>query len=854
MFRAWRHFTGNSGFHWGIIVAALFLAMFLSNRLSAEEASPKLDPPSWLTHTKLSSDDGFAVLEWSAGQQVQEVFFRLSESHSGGESSSYVEGTQTRIYRAQSGDYSFALQQCQRGEDGYPHCGKKSKKLTLTVAGSLERDVFATRDESATLQLRDSVDGGPDQLSPGLWFNPERSGHGFSFYWANRLALPETNESHGYSYDLVGVWYTYEAKSRFIQDRRNCLRRSSGCTWVYEDYRPLVARLKLIKDGPSRYSGGVYAVRNGLEILEGSASITFGSDNRNAVVDWDMNFKLQRLSGSDALTLAAGAEPSETQNVTHFSGIWEPAAGPEIQVIDNIGSYSEAVNVLFQDSEGDPTWIQAVNEGVASSNQTSLCFYFVASGYSPASTGTLQYKDSGCSTAIPAGKSNRNGLRFFTGFETAKIWASFVLPYQMGEVQLGSDSAPHVLSKTASFHRIFYRLPEGSCSIGAGHADCPVELTWFTDGDYPGASVFSFNKTSGSRRLLSGSDEPATVGHTVFLDAAGAYEFELRMGGTASSSLIARSAELLVKEEKIAVPSGVSAHWLDQAAGRFEVAWDDYEGAATDRFELEMTDPAGAVSHHSVPWGGPNSMVFNFPSGPFGNYLFRVRACRDQDCSDWSDSLAWLVPEPGGNAGDILHPWASVAGDQGLLIKNLAMHYAMGYHFRPEKDGYIKELGGLFNGAKMVRLFERSSQEMLAEALVSSDNQFRFAAIEPVAVQAGTEYTVAVYLQGSGGSYFDKSELPLSLPNITLLGSTYVSTGSDPNAIPVNSSSKPVWGQADIGFVTAELPPGGGSEATPEIPPPPAGKPDFSILLQSAPAKGNSSSTKGAPPTTGFPS
>ena len=389
MFRAWHLFTGNSGFYWGIAVAALFLAMPLSNRLSAEETSPKLDPPSWLSDTKLSSDDGFAVLEWSADQQVQAVFFRLSESHSGSESSSYVEGMEIKIYRAQSGDYSFALQQCQRGEDGYPQCGKKSKKLTLTVADSLERDVYATRDEGATVQLRDAVDGGPDQLSPGLWFNPERSGHGFSFYWANRLALPETNASHGYSYDLVGVWYTYEAKSRYLQDRRNCLRRSSGCTWVYEDYRPLAARLKLIKDGPSRYSGGLYAVRNGQETLEGTASITFGSDNRNAVVDWDMNFKLQHLSGSDELTLAAGAEPSETQNVTHYSGIWEPAAGSEIQVIDTIGSYSEAVNVLFQDAAGDPSWIQAVNEGVASSNQTSLCFYFVASGYSPAATSAL---------------------------------------------------------------------------------------------------------------------------------------------------------------------------------------------------------------------------------------------------------------------------------------------------------------------------------------------------------------------------------------------------------------------------------------------------------------------------------
>ena len=57
-----------------------------------------------------------------------------------------------------------------------------------------------------------STNGGPEQLLPGHWFNLAKDGHGWSFYWSNRLALPQDDPLFGNSYDLVGIWYTHEAK------------------------------------------------------------------------------------------------------------------------------------------------------------------------------------------------------------------------------------------------------------------------------------------------------------------------------------------------------------------------------------------------------------------------------------------------------------------------------------------------------------------------------------------------------------------------------------------------------------------------------------------------------------------
>lgn len=145
------------------------------------------------------------------------------------------------------------------------------------------------------------------------------------------------------------------------------------------------------------------------------------------------------------------------------------------------------------------------------------------------------------------------------------------------------------------------------------------------------------------------------------------------------------------------------------------------------------------------------------------------------------------------------YPWQNNAnGSQGL---NANWHYAMGYHFTPQVNGQITELGGLFNGTKIVKLFN-STGTVLAQTTVSGNNTWNYSSITPVNVQAGATYTVAVYLAGSGGSWrLSIDTLPRTYGDIRIEGSTFINTGGDPNARPTNSVGSRMYGQADVRFV-----------------------------------------------------
>jgi hypothetical protein len=81
----------------------------------------------------------------------------------------------------------------------------------------------------------------------------------------------------------------------------------------------------------------------------------------------------------------------------------------------------------------------------------------------------------------------------------------------------------------------------------------------------------------------------------------------------------------------------------------------------------------------------------------------------------------------------------------------------MGYHFTPQSNGKIKQLGGQFDGSKTVKLFRRvvggTSIELASTTVTSTNNGWGYTDITPIVVQAGVQYTVAVYLNGSGGTY-----------------------------------------------------------------------------------------------------
>lgn len=145
-------------------------------------------------------------------------------------------------------------------------------------------------------------------------------------------------------------------------------------------------------------------------------------------------------------------------------------------------------------------------------------------------------------------------------------------------------------------------------------------------------------------------------------------------------------------------------------------------------------------------------------------------------------------------------PWKT--NENGTVATDVAWNYTMGYHFTPVKDGHIRWLGGYFNGTKTVSLWNKATGALLASAVVTSSNGWGYTAIKAVPVTAGTTYTVAVYLGGSGGSYrYNIAPLPDTYGDVTINGSTYIAG----NARPTNTYTTYMFGQADFGYVPASV-------------------------------------------------
>ncbi|MEM9596077.1 MAG: Ig-like domain-containing protein, partial [Acidobacteriota bacterium] len=154
-------------------------------------------------------------------------------------------------------------------------------------------------------------------------------------------------------------------------------------------------------------------------------------------------------------------------------------------------------------------------------------------------------------------------------------------------------------------------------------------------------------------------------------------------------------------------------------------------------------------------------------------------------------------------------PWQENAN--GTLQTDVNGSFAAGYHFTPQADGLILELGGLWNGSKRMRVFDKATGVDLVDDptttneetfFVNSSNSWSFRALpRPIYVRAGTTYTVAVYTGGSGGSiYSNVQTFPRTYGAIQIEGATAISTLTDPDAIPTNTDPTVMYGQVDIRF------------------------------------------------------
>lgn len=146
-------------------------------------------------------------------------------------------------------------------------------------------------------------------------------------------------------------------------------------------------------------------------------------------------------------------------------------------------------------------------------------------------------------------------------------------------------------------------------------------------------------------------------------------------------------------------------------------------------------------------------------------------------------------------------PWQSNAS--GWQLTNLIWpNYNAGYHFTPQVDGQVDQLGGFYNGTKVVRLYDVESGDILATAQVTAANDWSYMPIVPVDVVAGRHYAVAVTTGFRGASMYFGPGFPMfpqTYDDITIERSVWGLGRSLPTYELVNQ----MWGQADIRFVPA---------------------------------------------------
>ena len=138
---------------------------------------------------------------------------------------------------------------------------------------------------------------------------------------------------------------------------------------------------------------------------------------------------------------------------------------------------------------------------------------------------------------------------------------------------------------------------------------------------------------------------------------------------------------------------------------------------------------------------------------------------------------------------------------------NQPQNYLLGFTFTPQFNGTITQLGGYYNNTKAVYLWKFSDGSFLGSVSNSSSNNWTYTDLEsPVSVTSGTEYYVAVAINGtSEGSRFRfYSSLPNTFGNITINRSYYKSGSFNSTTMPTSWSGNNqsyTWGSPDITFI-----------------------------------------------------
>ena len=449
-----------------------------------------------------------------------------------------------------------------------------------TVIGELEYN-------QTGVQLRSS--GGPGDMKPGVWWNPELSGSGWHFYWASELRYPSVHENYGNTYDLIAVWLTYRlvneewtpvwmiSQLKQTQGDQNCLPTTDPyCLQFFEGELSYVSKidgaqslgrlqiffdvvegdntkvmLKMDIDSDNGILTQVTSINQSADCI-GTSNPDFNCLSIDEM--GNLNMPLTNFEDSIIGSIDIGDQENDAD---HYSGMWggrnsDGSLNQDFAYLVDIQKDLEWSVLTFYDQAGDPIWALSDNcpnaqcQRTDENSQDSL-YRVVKTGFNP-----LLYTPNDFwsqeENLAEVGFSNGNGRIFddndVPGFRDAKMWANInisadKLPGRnVGAVlNVGSQANPAKITKVASLHDIRFFIngrdeTDNTCDPNV-ESECMIEFTWFTDDDFPTIAPY-YSLDGGIYQPLSNlcltepSGDYVTIRYQCNISDSGNYRFQLR--------------------------------------------------------------------------------------------------------------------------------------------------------------------------------------------------------------------------------------------------------------------------------------------------------------------------------------
>lgn len=516
-------------------------------------------------HGPLVTQDGRFTLRWAPSPTAGEYdYVRLEmsvivEGEPPVWHPHFVSGSKSSFAIYAPGNYQYRVRPCVE-IDGEAICGEASATVAVEVA-EVARDARPAQlhSELAVPDTQNTIQGAASVI-PGQYESSLTDYNGWYLFWVNDLRYTSLDEENYQNANhLLLTWVTYRD---FAGDNPPLGE---------ENLQPVWLTGWLNQTATDAYYGSlVYTRIVGGEVVRetvGNITLDVSAGKQNPKVTWqvfDGTFYAQEVRPvEDSLIwdpIAFGFDEGPNP-IDHFSGWWSPASDAELpfgMLVFSTGEW-EANLLKFFDGQGEPIWAVDFNVSASPTPEPTTLRHFVVkdSWYPdvpyPGHVPTILGLDSGHSGTWTVRREfgpvlphpdDRGGLVL-----------DLMIPEHFrgtpSSTNYGQVASPAPILKLVSHHDVRYFVDgnESAAECVLQQGQCTIELTWFSDGDYPDAKVYRRLKSGGdwtAPSLIAGWQTSGNYSVERFphlITEPGTYRFELRRDGS-NSKLIGLSREL----------------------------------------------------------------------------------------------------------------------------------------------------------------------------------------------------------------------------------------------------------------------------------------------------------------------